>query len=627
VAPAGSPAGGGRLRGVEPNARPFAPAPAPCADPVARRVDVWDAGVRGLVASAFAATKTPFASDALARVEPLLDNYGSQWRAMHIETCTTARAARTGASELLDRRMTCLDQRLDALRSLTTTFADANAAVVTSAVESAYRLPPMADCADTSALLASMPMPGGVEHRAKIMDLGRRLADLRAYRARGEPAEFLRRAIALEAEARSIDYLPLLVTAILTAQYAQRDARIPSEGRLRELVAVAAAARDDRTLTLAWGSLVFELTSLGRLDEARALEPVALAALARAGSPPALILHVETGLGKRAVTSGDYDSATEHGRRALDVAQSPVERRSALLNLAAIASERGAVHDALPLVQQALAAGEEAHGKHHPNYAATLHIYGIILQQTGDAADLPRARTAFEEALRIQTAAFGERHPVVALTLRDLAGLFDTLQQSAEAERMLRRAVAIQETVGTDPDRIATLQSLADAINNQRGLDEARPFFERALALAEKTVGTETFDYVVGEVNFAQALPDRDCTAARRYAVHAAAYLRKIGNPSEAMALAILARCDEVDGNHAGSIKLLERGIELCSGGGCSPGNLEHLELTLGQQLVEAGRDRARGLQLVAKARAGSVAIGRDDDVKEIDAWLRKQRR
>ena len=344
----------------------------PCPAPRARLAAAWSPAVRAQVERAFTASGLPFASDALARVLPALDAYADDWSQGHVAACRAARVERTQSPALLERRMACLDRRLAALRARAQAFAgaDADPAVVAAAVAVVEELPPLAACADTEALLtvtATVPAPA----RAEADALERALDDAAALEVRGEPTARVAAVTPLVGRARAMAHPPLVARALLLLARAHRAGGLDAEPALRELVQVAAEARDDATGVEGWLLLVDELaTRRGKLNEARALEPVAEAALVRAGSPPALAWRLAAVLAARAHASGDGTRAVDRARAALAAAPTPLARARAGRDLARLLAAHGQVADAVRVADAALADAEQALGPHHPDLAA-----------------------------------------------------------------------------------------------------------------------------------------------------------------------------------------------------------------------------------------------------------------
>ena len=82
-------------------------------------------------------------------------------------------------------------------------------------------------------------------------------------------------------------------------------------------------------------------------------------------------------------------------------------------------------------------------GEQHPTVAIRLNNLAALLQDTDRLAE---AETLVRRALAIDEVAYGEQHPKVAADLNNLALLLHATDRLAEAEPLLRRAMDILES-------------------------------------------------------------------------------------------------------------------------------------------------------------------------------------
>jgi len=602
-------------------------APVPgCPEPQARLAGVWDAGVRGKVEAAFAATKLGFATDVFARVAPALDRYAEQWRAMHVAACRATTVERRQPAKVLDRRMVCLDRRLAELRTLTSTLRDfAGVEVLQGASTAVSALSSIEDCADADRLLAAQPLPSDPGMRAQILDLERELDEIYAVRLRGEPKEELRRAEAAVASARSIGYPPLLARALSRLSKAQDGSKVASEVTLRELARVAAEAHDDRRVAEAWADLMVELARTGHLAEAKALEPVAEAAAARAGDAPAAKYRYLASAAARAQKAEEYDLALERAQAALAAAPGPGERAESYGNIARTLSQKDGAKAAVPMAEAYLRESIAVHGPEHPFTANCLQLLAQLHRWGGN---LDQAEELSRRALAISVAAFGENNPRVAATLVTIGNLAALRGRLAESGEALEHAVAVLEA-GGDPFLLATaVAALAETEYKRIGLEASRVHYERALSLIEGQVGRESDRFVKISLNHAIHLVNAgDCAAALPFVTHGIEFLSKRLPSDPAMPMVLAARCDYERGHRAKALEQLERADRLCQQHTCQPSIGENARWYLGKLLFESGRDRQRGIALVRDARAAYARLGMANDVAVIEAWLKQHSR
>ena len=150
----------------------------------------------------------------------------------------------------------------------------------------------------------------------------------------------------------------------------------------------------------------------------------------------------------------------------------------------------GAYAAARPLFERALAIREKALGPDHPDAAATLNNFAVLLREQGDLA---AARPLYERALAIREKALGPDHFDTATSLANLAVLLEAQGDLAAPQPLHERALAIREkALGPDHrDTAVSLNNLAHLLHAQGNLAAERPLYERALAILEKALGPD----------------------------------------------------------------------------------------------------------------------------------------
>ena len=103
------------------------------------------------IKNAFLHTGKSYAADVHATVSRVLTGYAQSWANMYEEACEATQIRGEQSAEVLDLRMSCLQERLGGLRALTDVFSDANGEVVENAVSAANALASLDRCADVAA--------------------------------------------------------------------------------------------------------------------------------------------------------------------------------------------------------------------------------------------------------------------------------------------------------------------------------------------------------------------------------------------------------------------------------------------------------------------------------------------
>ena len=128
--------------------------------------------------------------------------------------------------------------------------------------------------------------------------------------------------------------------------------------------------------------------------------------------------------------------------------------------------------------------------KLQPDNPKYLNAAGRIAHDLGRYA---KAQTFYENALAIREKALGPEHPDVAVSLNNLAALYDAHGQYSKAEPLYQRALGIWEkALGPEHPRVATgLNNLAELYRTQGQYTKAEPLYQRAVGIWEKALGPE----------------------------------------------------------------------------------------------------------------------------------------
>ena len=95
-----------------------------------------------------------------------------------------------------------------------------------------------------------------------------------------------------------------------------------------------------------------------------------------------------------------------------------------------------------------MAIWEKALGKDHPDIAISLNNLAVLYQDQGNYAE---AEPLFQRSLAIREKALGEDHPDIAINLNNLAVLYQDQGNYAEAEPLYQRSLAIfEKALGKD---------------------------------------------------------------------------------------------------------------------------------------------------------------------------------
>jgi len=139
------------------------------------------------------------------------------------------------------------------------------------------------------------------------------------------------------------------------------------------------------------------------------------------------------------------------------------------------------------VARKALALAEKTVGHNHPETAVTLNNLASLYDKQGQYA---LAEPLFKRALEI----LDPSDPAVGSTLTNLAILYVNQGRHALSEPLFKDALKIMEKVrGPDhPDVAQSLNNLAPFYRDQGEYGQAEPLLKRALGVSEKTLGARS---------------------------------------------------------------------------------------------------------------------------------------
>ncbi|MCW1402031.1 CHAT domain-containing protein [Novosphingobium sp. MW5] len=292
-------------------------------------------------------------------------------------------------------------------------------------------------------------------------------------------------------------------------------------------------------------------------------------------------------------TVGKLDEAMPYKQRALEISEKltgrdSIEYAGALYGVALIDFRRGRPLDAIPKVKEAGRIARAVAEKTNDNFDKP-GIYGLSLStlyiQAGDSAS---AVDAAREAALWSEAKLGESHRVTMAALNQLGASLSDAGLYAQAIPVLRRSLELRTKAYPPghPDLAYSLHALGFALDNVGLVDNAKPFYEQAAAIFEKS-------------------PDR-------------------GQPmSLATVTGQLARIAIWDGDQAGALALREKALEIARAKAPAPEHPELLraEANLAAELITARRfDEAE--KLLEHANKGLAERAMPGNILRISALV-----
>jgi tetratricopeptide (TPR) repeat protein len=420
-----------------------------------RQLDgVWDARLRGEVVRAFVATGLPSARTIADTATQKLDEYAGRWAAMRGDACEATRVRGEQPENVLQLRMACLDNRREEVRTLSSMFVSADAALVRKAIDAVSALSSVQRCGDVAALTAPVPPPDDAATRAKVTDLRARMAQSKMLLSGGRFKTGLATVDELVKTARAIGYAPLTSDALELDAHVRWETGDPkgAEPVLYEAYTTAYAGHDDAAAANAAGDLVALLGYwLARHDEAHRWSAIALSAIRRLG-------------GNDELEAEDLKSE------------------------AWVYYQEGNGEKAIAVIERARQLGIRAFGADSPRLAMIEGTLGTAYQMQ---KRYPEAIAANRRAIDLLTKLYGPDNDRIGAVLTNLGNIAAEQQQFAESVEYHRRALAIMEKViGPDhPTTGITLGNLGDALLAEKKYAEALSNYRRALGITERKFG------------------------------------------------------------------------------------------------------------------------------------------
>ena len=443
--------------------------------------------------AAFMRTGKSYAADVYETVTRALTSYAQSWTNMYKQTCEATQIRGEQSPDVLDLRMSCLNERLNGFRALTDVFADANGEIVENAVSATAALATLDRCADVPTLRALIRPPDDPATAARVAQVRKRLAEAKARFDAGSWKETLKQAPALISQARTLGYQPLLAETLgLTGlMYYTANDGLASEKALVEAYRVADASRHDEVRAEAAVNLVFVTGYQERhFDDARKWSEAADAVLRRLGGHELLHAWLLNDVGCFYFASGDTEAGLRALKEGLNLKQKllGVDHPDVGLtngNLAYVLKGMDRNDEALLYVERAIAIEREKLGAQHPGLAFQYDTRGAILNALGRPA---AARQSFQQAVGIWERELGPDDTTLASSLTGIGLSYLNEGNPLNAIEPLERATRIRAGRAADPvDQAQTYFDLARALwESGREQTRARRLADQARAAYEK---------------------------------------------------------------------------------------------------------------------------------------------
>jgi eukaryotic-like serine/threonine-protein kinase len=563
-----------------------------CGGAEERLAGVWDGPRKNAIRAAFLATGAPYAADVWRVAERAFDRYAADWIAMRRQACEATRVRGEQSEDLLDRRMLCLDQHLQDVAATAQLFARADRQILDKTINAIKGLPPVADCANAEALMASVPPPRDPRLRARVKAVRAVVAEARALSMAGKRREALAKANEAEAKARPLGYGPLEAEALFQKGFLQ-DAMSDFKGAEETLFDALTAAQASGHQEVAARSAAQLSWVIGH-EETRPADGEKWARMAQsladgARGGPGLRSELLVQQSALRAQEGRFQDAIDLATRGLALAEQAAHdnpRIPSILNdLAEYQNQMGRYEDAYRNVRRSLEIRAKTLPPDHPDFGNAYNTLGNI---EANRNRQPEAVAAFERAIEIERKSYGPKHWLVAGALIGLATAHQAQGHLDLALRYDREALDLFKARNPeDPNIGKVLVNIGEVLLLQDKPAEALEAYRKAAAIFEQTLGADHPNLAFPLSGIARALP-------------------RLGRAAEAIAPA-------------------ERAVALLGSGQGNPYFLNEARFFLAEALWDGGGDRARAAQLARQAQVGLQAMSATDDQREVEAWLKKR--
>lgn len=655
-----------------------------CAGATEQLVGVWDDSRREEIKDAILSTELVYAPDTWESIEARLDEYTEAWVNKHIGVCRATSVWGEQSADVMEHRMACLRDRRATLQATVGVLSLADEQVVENAIKLVVGLPGLRLCDDIERLQEMhqrMPPPEDPQVAQEVDALRNWLKRIKAEETSGKHPRAIDQLNSKLDRALDLGYAPLLaeiklVRGRLKGKIAHSES---AEQDLAEAYTIATEQGHDEVAFIAARSLAFEVGyQQARYAEGLIWGQSALPLANRLGESTKVAATMDT-LGLVLIREGEYGEAERQFQQAIKLNESVLGEEHpnvvvSVNNLGLALNGQGEYSEAERYYRRALHVREKVFGVDHPEVAKSVSSLGNVLLRQGEYG---KAERHHRRALRIQKQAHGENHPGVAASLNNLGDVFEAQGKFAEAEQEHRRALLVREQVlrrdhpaiaetmnslgivcfrqgkyeeaerqfrkslkikerslGLEHPSVAyTVNSLGNILEKNNQLGDAESQYRRALKIWEHTIGLNHPDaatsmsnlgvvlerqgrHIEAEQQFRQALQVRESTL-------------DANNPRLVYPLLGLIKTSMVQRDFDAARKHAERAVSIREASKVAPDLLAEARFLLARSLWpnRAQRSWARELAEQARNAFAEHGPGREDDLAEVEEWLRKHRR
>lgn len=451
---------------------------------------VWNGSVADRMRSAFETSGRDDAGATHSRVVGVVGAYLDEWAGMYTEACRATNVYHEQSPALLDRRSSCLNERLAAVAALAAVLTgELTADQIDNAYHAARALPSLDECSDIDRLEAVAPPPADETARRTVDELREKLLRAEALSNTGDFKGALPDVVDVTAAAALVGYAPLIADAQNLHGYVLWELGEHDESArvFEQAIVSAGRAADDHLAVTAMGDLMVVIgMGKGDFDRALGMMPVLRALVARAGDAPMLRASLHKRHSTLLYRSGAYVEAEAAVREALaiyaTVEDSELDAAYARRDLGLILVRQKRPDEGAAELEAALSEIERLMGADHPETLVLRDGLGGAYAQLDRLDD---ALAQHERALAVREKVFGAGHWKLSTPLNNVGTISMRNGDYEAAQRYFERAIAARRTSGhgEDGSLATTIGNLGLALRQQGKFSEAAKQQREALRI------------------------------------------------------------------------------------------------------------------------------------------------
>lgn len=459
-----------------------------CPDPAVAAESLLSDARKQEVVAALSSFDETYQVERASGIAAEVDRYATRWAEADATRCK-AEVEDPLRREELRAVATCLQLRRDDFEGAVSVLIDAEGVEQIRAADFVDGLLDPRSCIDGAQTWRGVEPPPE-DAAARVAELRSVLAGLRARLAVGRWAAVELDAGEVVKEARSLGYGPLEAEALQLRgeAHSRLHAIVEAERDLSDAAWIALEHGDRRVALLASVSQVALRRDISETDVNRAWAERARR-LIQAGSPPDVEAQLEVHLSVAERNVGNWELASEHGRKAVAAMASAHGTESARYAgarhaLAAALYRQDKTADALKVGLENLALRERLLGPRHPEVVDALLLVGAVRMANDE---LEAAETMYRRAIEIQTKVGGPRTRMVAGLYNNLSSSLAGQGRYDEARSSSARAVSIWRELGHRDSLVYGLMSAGGAAFHSGDYEAMFELYSEARAIVEAT--------------------------------------------------------------------------------------------------------------------------------------------